>query len=257
LILDPSEFIDFHCHLDLFPNHLEILRKCEQLRIKTLTVTNAPRVWSQNQLFAKDCQHVRVALGLHPQLAHTYANELSLFEKYLPDAKYIGEVGLDGGPEYASTLNTQKQVFREILNLCSKSEGKILTIHSRKAVREVIDLIGNHLPPHKGRTVLHWFTGSIKEASIAIDAGCYFSINIKMFTSPQKIKLFQHIPKDRILTESDGPFIKSGNILMSPINIGKVIEKIASLWSVDEISAAKIIRNNLKNLLSGIPHSKS
>jgi TatD DNase family protein len=251
--LDTNSLIDFHCHLDLFPNHLEILRECEQLGIKTLTVTNAPRVWRQNQLLTKDCQHVRVALGLHPQLAHAYASELHLFEKYLPETKYVGEVGLDGAPEYANSLDTQRRVFRSILDLCAQAGGKVLTVHSRRAAREVIDLIGSHLPSNRGKTVLHWFTGSIKEALVAVEAGCYFSVNIKMLTSSQKIKLIERLPQDRILTESDGPFIKSGRSLMRPIDVGKVIEKLAPLWSIDETSTTQIIRSNLKNLLSE-PH---
>lgn len=255
--MDTTNLIDFHCHLDLFPNHLEVLRECEQFGIKTLTVTNAPRVWTQNQLFAKDCQHVRVALGLHPQLAHAYADELCLFEKYLPEARYIGEVGLDGAPEYANTLEIQRQVFRTILNLCAESGGKILTVHSRHASREVIDLIGNHLPLSQGGSVLHWFTGTIKEALSAVEAGCYFSVNIKMLNSPQKIKLIERLPQDRILTESDGPFIKLEKALMYPKDIEKVIEKLASLWAIDISSAALIIRNNLKNLLSGVSHTQN
>jgi TatD DNase family protein len=243
-------YVDFHCHLDLFPNHLEVLRECEELGIKTLTVTNAPRVWQQNQLFAKDSQHVRVALGLHPQLAHAYAHELNLFEKYLPDAKYVGEVGLDGAPEYASTLGIQRQVFSTILNLCAQSGGKILTVHSRRASREVIELIGNNLSSDKGRIVLHWFTGSIKEALLAVELGCYFSVNIKMLSSPQRRDLIAHLPQDRILTESDSPFIKFEKSLMHPKDMGKVIEKLALLWSTDEASTTSIIRNNLRSLLS-------
>ena len=255
--METTKLVDFHCHLDLFPNHLELIKECEQLGIKTLTVTNAPRVWRQNQLFVKGCQHVRVALGLHPQLAHAYANELHLFEQYLPEVRYIGEVGLDGAPEYANTLEIQRRVFRTILDLCAQSRGKVLTIHSRRAAREVIDLIGNHLPPTKGKTVLHWFTGSIKDALTAVEAECYFSVNIKMLTSPQKIKLIERLPQDRILTESDGPFIKSGKHLMCPKDIGRVIEKIAPIWSVDETTAALIIRNNLRKLLCEPPPPKN
>jgi TatD DNase family protein len=245
-------FVDFHCHLDLFPNHLEVLKECEEFGIKTLTVTNAPRVWQQNQLFAKDCQHVRVALGLHPQLAHAYAHELNLFERYLPEAKYVGEVGLDGAPEYANTLEIQRQVFSKILNLCAQSGGKILTVHSRHASCEVIELIGNYLPSNKGKTVLHWFTGSMKEALVAIELGCYFSVNIKMLNSLKGRDLLSHLPPDRILTESDSPFIKLGKSLMYPKDIGKVIEKLALLWAIDEVSATSIIRNNLRNLLSNL-----
>jgi TatD DNase family protein len=251
--LNSSNFVDFHCHLDLFPNHLEILRECEELGIKTLTVTNAPRVFSKNQLFAESCKHVRVALGLHPQLAHLYLEELELFEKLLSKTRYIGEVGLDGAPEYSSTLQTQRQVFLRILKLCASAGNKVLTVHSRRAASEVVDLIGNHLPPSKGQVVLHWFTGSLKEATRAIETGCYFSVNIKMLESERRRTLIESIPYDRILTESDGPFVKANGAVMSPKNIGKVIQKLAEIWGLDEKVASEIIQSNLRALLSNPP----
>lgn len=158
--INSADLVDFHCHLDLYPNYLEVIRECEDLRIKTLTVTNAPCVWTQNKMFLKDCQHIRAALGLHPQLAHVRAEEINLFEKYLPETRYVGEVGLDGSSDFVNTLEIQRKVFQKILELCSSAQGKILTVHSRRATREVIEMIENYLPADKGRVVLHWFTGS-------------------------------------------------------------------------------------------------
>ncbi|MCG6137071.1 MAG: hypothetical protein MET45_20960 [Nostoc sp. LLA-1] len=46
--INSADLVDFHCHLDLYPNYLEVMRECEELGIKTLTVTNAPCVWTQS-----------------------------------------------------------------------------------------------------------------------------------------------------------------------------------------------------------------
>lgn len=248
--INPAELVDFHCHLDLYPNYLEIVRESENLGIKTLTVTNAPCVWKQNQMLIKDCKHIRVALGLHPQLVHVKAKEIELFEQLLLETRYVGEVGLDGAPEYADSIAIQRQVFQKILELCASMTGKVLTVHSRRASRQVIELIGNYLPPEKGRVVLHWFTGSMKEAMMAVELGCYFSVNIKMLETPRKRELVESLPKERILTESDGPFVKFGKKFICPKDMWKPVQELACIWSESEANAAKIIRNNLHILLS-------
>lgn len=249
-VQNSADLIDFHCHLDLFPNHLELIRECEEAGIKTLTVTNAPRVFPKNQLFVQQCHHVRVALGLHPQLAHQYADELHLFEEYLPQTRYVGEVGLDGSPEYTETLDVQRKVFQKILKSCASAGGKVLTVHSRRAASEVIEMININLPVDRGRVVLHWFTGSLKEAERAITAGCYFSVNLKMMESERRRALVKSIPRERILTESDGPFVKFGHSVLSPKDIGQVIKQLAILWSIEEQAAAFTIRSNLRKLLT-------
>ena len=244
------KLIDFHCHLDLFPNYLEMVKESESLGIKTLTVTNTPSVWRQNQLLVKDCKHVRVALGLHPQLAHTHGRELYLFEEYLSETRYVGEVGLDGSSGYKETLDLQRQVFKKILELCATAKSKILTIHSRQAANEVIEFIENYLPADRGKAVLHWFTGSESQAKRAIDAGCYFSINIKMLEYPNRRALVKKLPRDRVLTESDAPFVKYNGCLMSPKNLNKTIKEISMLWDIDEKNTSEIIKNNLVSLLA-------
>ncbi len=62
------------------------------------------------------------------------------------ETRFVGEVGLDGGPEYSSTLEIQRLVFRRILELCALAGGKILTVHSRRAAREVINVLKELLP---------------------------------------------------------------------------------------------------------------
>ena len=128
--------------------------------------------------------YVRVALGLHPQLVAERAAELSLFETYLPEARYVGEIGLDAGPRFYRSLEQQEQVFERVLRACAEQGGKILTVHSVRTVAKVLRAIEEHLPPNRGCVVLHWFTGSRAEARRAAQLGCYFSINGEMLRSP-------------------------------------------------------------------------
>src|SRR5437868_5038347 len=58
----------------------------------------------------RDSQRIRTALGLHPQLAHERKSELALFDALLPKTDYVGEIGLDGSPEYRPHWNDQVAV---------------------------------------------------------------------------------------------------------------------------------------------------
>src|SRR5579863_615495 len=64
-----SGLVDFHCHLDLYPDHAAAVAECERAGVFTLTVTTTPKAWPRNHQLATATRHVRAALGLHPQLA--------------------------------------------------------------------------------------------------------------------------------------------------------------------------------------------
>lgn len=88
---------------------------------------------------------VRVGLGLHPQLVGDNDNDIRLFEKYLPEARFVGEVGLDAGPAHYKSYADQKGIFETILRLCAQARGKILSIHSVRSARDVLSMIETHL----------------------------------------------------------------------------------------------------------------
>ena len=175
-----SGLVDFHCHLDLYPDPVAAISEAEAAGVYTLTVTTTPKAWPRNLALTQGTSRVRAALGLHPQLVAERHNEITLWETYLPEARYVGEVGLDAGPQYYRSLDLQKQIFERILKQCAKTGGKVLSIHSVRAATAVLDLIEAHLPAERGRTVLHWFTGTKAEARRAVDLGCYFSVNGEM-----------------------------------------------------------------------------
>jgi len=77
----------------------------------------------------------------------------------LGETRYIGEVGLDFTTKDQRERALQSKVFGSILEHCASFKDKVLTIHSRRAAAEVVNLVGEKYP---GTTILHWFSGSLK-----------------------------------------------------------------------------------------------
>lgn len=245
----PSGGVDFHCHLDLYPDFEAAIAKAEAARIFTLTVTTTPRAWPRNYELTRDTRYVRAALGLHPQLVAERASELTLWERYLPETRYVGEVGLDAGPRFYKSLDGQKQVFRAVLERCAAVGGKILTVHSVRSVPAVLEMIESHLPRDRGVVVLHWFTGTSADARHAMTLGCYFSINTAMLNSQRGRELVAELPTDRILTETDGPFTSIDGQLAEPAAVGTTVKAIASVRRQSQESMTHAIRTNLRVLV--------
>ena len=241
--------VDFHCHLDLYPDHEMAVARAEAAGVYTLTVTTTPKAWPRNLDLTRGTRYVRAALGLHPQLVAERANELPLWERYLSETRYIGEVGLDAGPRFYRSLDAQKRVFRTVLERCAEAGGKILTVHSVRSVSAVLDMIEQHLPHDRGLVVLHWFMGSRGEAKRAEALGCYFSVNVEMTRSERGRTLIANMPIDRILTETDGPFTYTDGRPTEPADSKTAVDAIAHVRNTSPDALANSIGTNLKALL--------
>lgn len=116
--------VDFHCHLDLYPDHPGAVQEAENAGVFTLAVTTTPRAWPRNHELAQRTRYVRAALGLHPQLVEERFGELNLWDRYLPETRYVGEVGLDAGPRFYKSFDLQKQVFQHVLQRCAEAGAR-------------------------------------------------------------------------------------------------------------------------------------
>lgn len=241
--------VDFHCHLDLYPDHQAAVQEAEDAGVFTLAVTTTPRAWTRNHELAQRTRHVRAALGLHPQLVAERSGELDLWDKLLSETRYVGEVGLDAGPRFYESFELQKRVFQHVLQRCAEAGDKIITIHSIRAAKAVLDHIEAYLPPARGKVVLHWFSGSKSEARRALEMGCYFSINAAMLEKGRHASLFAAIPPDRLLTETDGPFTKTGERPSKPADVGLVAQALGLLYGMSASDFVKTVRENLRSLL--------
>jgi TatD DNase family protein len=245
-----ARWVDFHCHLDLYPDHAQLITECNRERIATLAVTTTPKAWKRNREMATGADHVQVALGLHPQLVAEREAEIGLFESLLPEARYVGEVGLDASPRFYRSFDAQERVFERILRMCAEQGGKILTVHSVRAVSKVLQHLERGLPADRGHVVLHWFTGSAAEARRAVDRGCYFSINSEMLSSPKHRTLVEQLPVNRLLTETDGPFVLAEGVPVRPLAVADTVVQLASVRGLSSSDMQAQILVNLSTLVS-------
>lgn len=242
--------IDLHCHLDLYPDPLRIVRECASRKINVLSVTTTPSAWTGTIELARGSSRIRTALGLHPQIAHERKGELELFERVLPQTPYVGEIGLDGAPEFKVYWADQVMVFERILDACVRSEGRILSIHSRRAATHVLDAL--EARPGVGTPILHWFSGNQRELARAIALGCWFSVNPTMLAGEKGRALAAKMPKDRVLTESDGPFAQIDGRAAFPWDTERAEVLLGEIWgeALDVIKSR--LSGNLRRLASDV-----
>lgn len=236
---------DFHCHLDLYPDAKNVAQKCSLLNMRVLSVTNTPSAWQETSLLVNEGSWT--ALGLHPQLAHERRGELGLFDDLLMETRFVGEIGLDGGPEFRGHSKDQAAVFDHILQACAGSGGRIMSIHSRHAATPVLDRL--EACPRAGTAVLHWFSGGIRELRRAIDLGCWFSVGPAMLNSERGKQRVRLMPHERILTETDGPFARVGSRSLMPWDVSIAVDLLSVVWGSDDEETQQLLDDNLRCLI--------
>lgn len=237
--------MDLHCHLDLYPDPARIAQGCAERGLYVLSVTTTPRAWHGTNSLAQG--RTRTALGLHPQLAHERKTELELFDALLPQVRYVGEIGLDGSGEFRSYWKDQLAVLNHILRACAKAGGRIMSIHSRRATKAVLDCL--QADPDAGITVLHWFSGSKRDLDRAIALGCWFSVGPAMLNSARGKALAALMPKHRVLPESDGPFAQHNGAPLLPWQTELVNEELSKLWGIQRRQMDQLLMQNLRELV--------
>ncbi len=242
--------LDTHCHVDLYPDYPAILDEIERSGIYTIAVTNAPSVFRRCVELTRGARFVRVALGLHPELAAARERELNLLQEFLPLTRYIGEVGLDFVTRDATERAAQQRVFGAVLERCASFGDKVLSVHSRRAAADVVAMIG---PSYPGTVILHWFSGPRSVLDRALAHGCYFSVNPAMLASAAGRRVVSSLPPERVLTETDGPFVLVRGRPARPSDVAGVVTDLARLWGLDSASAARRIYDNFRQALARDP----
>lgn len=237
---------DTHAHLDLSTNFNEEVNSIEKLKIYTIAVTNLPPLYIKLKSRIES-KYIKPALGFHPELIEKYQKYIPQMWNLLDDAKYIGEVGLD----YKVAINSkaiQLSFFESLIHKCNDLGGKVLTIHSRNSVDDVLSIIGSRF---NSKFILHWYSGNLKNIDIAVANGAYFSINNAMFNSNNGLKVINHIPTDRLLLESDYPFVMNKNkIPFRVTDINETVDNLAKLRNKDYDEMLRLLNINLRKILS-------
>lgn len=243
--------IDFHCHLDLYPDALALLPQVNARNVFTLVVTTSPRAFLATSRVFAGHPRIHVGLGLHPEVAVAKAGEIDQLVALVSRAPIVGEIGLDGSPRFRATLPTQRRVFSCVVAECEAQGGRVMSIHSRGAESEVLDVLEKH--PRAGVAVLHWFSGTQRELQRAIELGAWFSVGPAMLRGLKGRELAARMPSGRVLPETDGPFAQEAGRPLMPWEAWNVCPTLAAAWgrTADEVREGMLA--NLRRLFSSAP----
>lgn len=219
------ELIDMHCHVNFFLNPGDIILECERQKIHTVYVTTLPSQFDETYKYVKNFNYIYPALGFHClEYNFDLEKEKYFFIKNLKNAKYIGEVGLDFSTMAKQTFTEQIEIFEFVLKSI-KDKSKLLSVHSNKAEDKVLDLL---LKYNIEKVVFHWYSGKISTLQKILNQGYYFSINFAMCKTIKGQNIISKLPKNRVLVETDAPFIK--NVL--PYDNEEVYDYLSIIWNM-------------------------
>ncbi|MEA3414245.1 MAG: TatD family hydrolase [Nanoarchaeota archaeon] len=233
--------IDDHCHLDFF-NEKE-LEKIMKNSKNMLIVSNSVNLDSckKNIEISKKYKNVKCAFGMYPEkLTLKKFNEFSKFVfNHRRRLFAMGEIGMDF--LHKENPELQEKIFRKQLDMARKYKVPAI-IHTRKAEKEILKILEEYKDL---KLILHCFSGNFKLIKKAVELGCYFSIPTSIMRTEHFQKMVLEIPKKKILTETDSPylspFIGEKN---TPINIKESLKKIAEIWKVNFEEVEKQVEEN-------------
>lgn len=240
--------MDFHCHLDLYPNakqvYFDTLQRCEFIWL----VTTSPKAYIATSRVLPSNEKLFISPGLHPEIADKKLDELKILLSQMKFCGAVGEIGLDGRYRHQKHFAKQKYIFQTIVKNSAKLGGRVLNIHSRSAAQEVLDILDQY--PGFGTAILHWFTDDSSLLQRAIASGCWFSVGPAMLESANGRKLVQLIPRDRVVFESDGPFARINGVPVMPWNANTVTQKLSKIWNVSTDEVFTTFKSNGLHLIT-------
>jgi TatD DNase family protein len=200
------------------------------------------------------------ALGLHPW-EYGSDDQLEAFARLLPASTAVGEIGLDGTDRARSPMEQQREGLRQIL-VNRETKRRIVSIHGWMAYQEVVDVLRSESTPG---VVYHWFmgTGDTLEQAVALDI--FFSVNDAMFSLEEGRAIIARLPRHRILTETDAPYIQAGTgqamnpgdvvpggPALRPGDLTNTEQQLAETWGESPPAVRRQIWQNLAELESRV-----
>lgn len=250
--------IDTHVHLSdkrFDDDREEVIKGFAQNNLeKVITVGYDFNSSTQGFDLSQKYESVYVAIGVHPHDAENYTEEFEVFARSVAQNKKvvsIGEIGLDYYNNPVPKF-VQKQVFVRQLQLADELKLPVI-IHVRDAYQDAIDILKEyrHLLKHSG--VMHCYGGSLELAQEVLKLGLYLGFDgpITFTNSNVADKVVKHLPKDKVLIETDCPYLAPHPYRgqrNEPKYVALVASKMSQVFEMDEQELIKQTNENAKNL---------
>ncbi len=246
--------VDSHCHLD-FPDFAEeldaIVGRAEAAGLdRMVSISTRVRRHDQVLAIAERFASVYCSVGTHPHHAHEEldigAEDLARIARH-PRVVAIGEAGLDYHYDY-SPREAQEQGLRAHI-AAARETWLPLVIHSREADADMGRILTEEMGQGPFPAVLHCFTGGRDLALTGIDLGLYVSFSgVLTFKKSDDLRaIAAELPADRILVETDAPYLAPGKLRGKRNEPAYVVETAKVLAEVRGTSYEDIARQTTDN----------
>ncbi|MEO8332756.1 MAG: TatD family hydrolase [Gallionella sp.] len=238
-------FVDSHCHinfLELAANMNDVLAQMRHNEvISALCISVNLKDFPQVLALAEQHPHIYASVGVHPDHEDIEEPDVARLVRLAQHPKVIaiGETGLDYY-RLKGDLEWQRERFRTHIRAARES-AKPLVIHTREAAADTLRIMAEEKAA-EASGVMHCFTETWEMAEAALAMGFYISFSgIVTFKNAKQLKeVAQRVPLERILIETDAPFlapVPHRGKLNQPAYVKHVAEEIATLRgiSLDEV----------------------
>ena len=253
-------WIDTHCHLDMIKSPLdEVLSQAKEMQVGPLITIGTKSQANEEVVRLVDyAPEIYGSLGIHPHEADEAKVEdfdyIKAQSASHPKLIAIGECGFDFFYSHSSAEG-QKEVFYKQIEIALELDLP-LVIHAREAEAETLEMLHDF----KGqglRGVFHSYTSTMKLAEEIIAQDFYLSFNaISTFAKADNVReVLLKTPKDRILIETDSPFLAPKphrGRPNFPAYVSYVGEQIAANLEMTVSDFKELTRNNSLKLFTNL-----
>ena len=240
---------DTHCHLHLRQFDLdrdEVMARAEANGVTKIIEVGIDLESDKEAIaLATRYPHLYAAVGVHPHEAgeakgETWAELRTLASK--PRVVAIGETGLDYYRNY-SPQEKQKESLKRQLSLARELKKPVI-LHDREAHDDLLAMIEEHGEGLTG--VFHCFSGGLAMAEKCLEMGFYISIAgpVTYRNAHRLQELARTLPLERLLLETDSPFLSPFRGRNEPANVRTVAQKIAELRGLSWEEVARTTTGN-------------
>lgn len=175
---------------------------------------------------------------------------IAYLREHVGEAFAIGEIGLDGYWVPEAFWAEQERVFRALVQLALEAD-KAIIIHTRKREARALELLDEL---GAKRVNWHCFGGKVKLARRIAERGHYLSIPANARRSESFTRMLQTLPRDRILLETDCPYLApEPGAQNEPANVAQTAGYAAALWQMPERDAQAQLAENYERLFGFAP----
>ena len=250
--------IDSHCHLNYEPMSLslkETINRANNDGVKyLLTISTEDKSFDKIIKIVSDNECVYGSYGIHPHEAknHKLIKSEEIIKKTRTNKKIIGigESGLDFYYNY-SDKKDQIRCFEEHINAAQTTQLPII-VHTRNAEIETFEILKSKLKEQNFKFLIHCFTGTKEFAFRLLDLGAYISASgvVTFKKSADLANTFKEIPNERILVETDSPYLAPEPLRGKPNEPSYIIHTVKFLSQLKKISFENFSNITSKNFFN-------